>query len=233
MGWSIGVATVLALLAHPQAMPKEYYSQLDPYLRSIVMYDPPYFAFGYELDGEVDPYNPWTDPNIKTHEERYRIFQYWVSSYYDHLDITSGSMSGLDYRHRTEQASIDSMSPEELSLMYEEAAAVRAELHMVLPPMQSTVNAQAKRALFDESLAQTVLPELQVVHIVCMRTHWHCMWGHIQTRKKYEAHVARGEKVRLISSVQIPQGNHFVSLISEIEDVIEVTGFLGTLGSPA
>ncbi|KZT28994.1 hypothetical protein NEOLEDRAFT_689420 [Neolentinus lepideus HHB14362 ss-1] len=210
LGWSIGVATVLALLGHPDAIPKEYYGRLEPYLRTVVLYDPPYLAFGYEITGVVNPYNPWTDPSIPTPEERYQKFHHWVSSYYDHPDTSSGSMLGLDYRPRTAQASIDNMPKEELAVMYEEAAAVRSELHMVIDPMQPTINVQAKAALFDEELAKMVLPNMRVVHVVGVRSHWHCMWGYIEAKKEYDSRVAKGEKVRPINFVEIPEGNHFM-----------------------
>lgn len=38
MGWSQGVVTTLSLLAHPEAMPKELYEALTPYLRRFIVH---------------------------------------------------------------------------------------------------------------------------------------------------------------------------------------------------
>jgi hypothetical protein len=38
MGWSAGTATILALLGQPDAVPKETYSVLEPYIRKLVIY---------------------------------------------------------------------------------------------------------------------------------------------------------------------------------------------------
>ncbi|TFK54470.1 hypothetical protein OE88DRAFT_1733125 [Heliocybe sulcata] len=230
MGWSIAVATVLAMLGHPDTIPKEYYERLEPYLRTAVLYDPPYHAFGYEITGDVDAYNPWTDPTIPTAEERYKTFQYWVSSYYSHPDIRSGSMRGLDYRHRTDQASIDNTAKEDMAMMYEESAAVRTDLHMVIEPMQPTIREQAKMALFNEELARTVLPDLRVVHVVCLQTHWHCIWGYIEAKKEYESCVAKGQKPRPFDFVEIPKANHFVHWDQPAEFLDAVAQAVTTFG---
>jgi hypothetical protein len=104
--------------------------------------EPPHLSFGIQLSEEHEKaaYHPWTDPDCKTPEQLYRNFMYWVSSYYDHpaiaIDATgepSGNIDyihGLDYRKRTDRATVAAFTPEELEKFYCEKAAVRSELKM-------------------------------------------------------------------------------------------------------
>ncbi|EGN94678.1 hypothetical protein SERLA73DRAFT_96023, partial [Serpula lacrymans var. lacrymans S7.3] len=112
--WSIGNATPLALLGHPDFIPKERYIQLEPYLKDFVMYDPPHFSFGYPIPSDVEIYEPWTDPDCATPEELVQNFHYWVSSYFDHPGLASGSFSGLDFRKRGERSSVTNMTQEDI-----------------------------------------------------------------------------------------------------------------------
>ncbi|KAF8067693.1 hypothetical protein FPV67DRAFT_1416215 [Lyophyllum atratum] len=147
MGWSMGTATAMALFSDPSLISSELYALLEPYVKDLVLYgtssihdqgsliigdcyeDPPYLSFGYELPADHKTYNPWTDPDCKTPEELYKNFGFWVSSYYDHPDV-SGTIHGLDYRKRTDHATVTSWTPEEFQRNYCESAAVRSELRM-------------------------------------------------------------------------------------------------------
>ncbi|KAF8067706.1 hypothetical protein FPV67DRAFT_1415804 [Lyophyllum atratum] len=129
MGWSMGTATAMPLFSDPSLISSELYTLLEPYVKDLVLYDPPYLSFGYELPADHKTYNPWTDPDCKTPEELYKNFGFWVSSYYDHPDV-SGTIHGLDYRKRTDHATITSWTPEEFRTNYCESAAVRSELRM-------------------------------------------------------------------------------------------------------
>ncbi|KAF9461916.1 hypothetical protein BDZ94DRAFT_1262496 [Collybia nuda] len=130
MGWSFGNATTMSLLANPQAVPKPLYELIEPYLMSIVVFDPPYIALGHPPPTYSGAYYPFVDPDYTGAPEKfYDYFLRWVSSHYDHLDITSRDASGLDYRKGTERWTIDGWSDEQKALCIENVAAIRTELN--------------------------------------------------------------------------------------------------------
>jgi hypothetical protein len=88
--------------------------------------DPPYLSFGLELPPQKITYNPWTDSDCQSAEELAMNFCIWVSSYYDHPDL-SGDIDGLDYRKRTDERTISSWTKEQWNRYYCEPAAVRSE----------------------------------------------------------------------------------------------------------
>ncbi|KAK0502173.1 hypothetical protein EDD18DRAFT_1065220 [Armillaria luteobubalina] len=145
IGWSFGITTPLAILSHPEAIPKETYDSLEPYFRQMIFYDPPNIAFGY--DQPPEGYNPWIDPELKTVEEIFDNFGYWVSGYYDHPDLASRSLSGLDFSKRGARPSIKNMTPDDMKLTFDGEAAGKMEFHMcvffVFPTIDSSVSAKS------------------------------------------------------------------------------------------
>ncbi|KDR72506.1 hypothetical protein GALMADRAFT_252616 [Galerina marginata CBS 339.88] len=227
MGWSMGSATAMPLFSDPNLISGGLYTILESYVKDLILYDPPYLSFGYELPADHQTYNPWTDPNCKTPEELYQNFGFWVSSYYDHPDM-SGSIHGLDYRKRTDQATITSWTPEEFQRNYCESAAVRSELRMYVPPMQGTLNDLTYRVLFDEHLTQTFFPRVPVTYISANRSNWQCIWGYMEAKRYYEKFLAEGKKIRATTFFLVEGGNHFVhgDMPKELMDFV-VAGIRG------
>lgn len=105
------------------------------------------------------------------------------------------------------------MTPQEMSVNFDGAAAARTEFPMFFP-MQPTLKKQAQSVLFNEKHAQEVLPDLEVVYIFCTQTQWYCAWGMVETEKQYKENIAQGKKVRPIRFIGIEGANHFVSRFS-------------------
>ncbi|KAJ6472856.1 hypothetical protein C8R47DRAFT_1053923 [Mycena vitilis] len=137
MGWSFGNATLLSLFSDPTVIPKALYATIEPYLLSIVLYDPPYSALGYPEPPDEDFYNPFTDPDYRTGEEIYENFEHWVSSYFTHPDIACGKASGISYAKRTEKRTISNWTEEEKERYVDKLAAVRSEFPACVPIMRS------------------------------------------------------------------------------------------------
>ncbi|KAJ7431521.1 Alpha/Beta hydrolase protein [Mycena galericulata] len=133
MGWSFGNATTLALLSDPAVIPASLYDIIEPYLMSVVLYDPPYTALGYTLPGQETVYNPWTDPDYPTPEQVYDNFQHWVSSYYTHPDIASGKLSGMSFEKRTAKRTVNSWTEDEKERYFDKVAAARSDLPASAP----------------------------------------------------------------------------------------------------
>ncbi|KAF9002892.1 hypothetical protein BDQ17DRAFT_1242627 [Cyathus striatus] len=129
MGWSMGTATEMSFLLDDKLISSEIYNSLEPYVKDLVLYDPPFRSFGFDVPADSNPYIPWTDPDCKTPEELYQNFLYWVSSYYDHPSLPV-SIHDLDFRKRTDNRTVSKWTPEQFAKFYCEPAAVRSELPM-------------------------------------------------------------------------------------------------------
>ncbi|KAJ7884414.1 hypothetical protein B0H13DRAFT_1628696 [Mycena leptocephala] len=225
MGWSFGNATVLSLFSDPDAIPRPLYETVEPYMMNLILYGQPTSPLtciyltsfcdrstvGYTLPGQESFYNPFADPDCSTPEQTYDNFQHWVSSYYDHPDITSGETSGLSFEKRTEKRTCATWTDEQKAKYFDTSAAVRIELPAYAPPMQGTLKAQTHAALFNESLVSSYFPNVNVVYISGSNTCYSCMWGYTMSSRLYKDAVARGEKVRRTKFKLTEGGNHFVS----------------------
>ncbi|KAJ7773854.1 hypothetical protein B0H16DRAFT_1304083 [Mycena metata] len=128
MGWSFGNATTLAILADPEVIPRPVYETIEPYLRSLVLYDPPGLAMGYPSTVIEEGYNPLADPSCTTPTEVFENFQKWVSSYFKHPDIGGGLASGLSFEKCTDRKTIDQWTLEEKAKFCEEDGAAHSDI---------------------------------------------------------------------------------------------------------
>ncbi|KAJ6530686.1 Alpha/Beta hydrolase protein [Mycena capillaripes] len=209
MGWSFGNATTLSLLADPAVLPTALYETIEPYLRSLVLYDPPHLALGYEVPGQESVYNPFADPDCPTPVATYDNFKHWVSSYYTHPDIASGKPSGMSFAKRTEKRTYMAWSEEQRERYVDNEAAVRSELPAYAPPMQATLKVQTHEALFNEKLVSSYFPKVKIFYITGKATPYFCMWGYMESFRLYKEAVARGETVRT-TKFKLVEGNHFL-----------------------
>ncbi|RDB30090.1 hypothetical protein Hypma_013908 [Hypsizygus marmoreus] len=208
LGWSMGTATAMSLFSDQSLIS---YTKLEPYVKDLILYDPPYLSFGYPLPVDADHriiYDPWANPDNRPPEELYRNFIGWVTSYYDQPENPT-SINELNFAKRTDHATVNSWSPEELGRIFDEGAAVRSELHMYIPPMQNTLNDLANQVLYNTGLTQ-IFPEVDVTYITGSKTNWQCLWGAVEAKHVYEDHKALGEKVRHTTFIYVEGGNHFI-----------------------
>ncbi|KAJ6522715.1 Alpha/Beta hydrolase protein [Mycena capillaripes] len=210
MGWSFGNATLLSLFSDPAIIPKALYETVEPYLMSIVLYDPPHIALGYTLPCQESFYSPFSDPDYPTPELIYDNFQHWVSSYYKHPDIASGKPSGMCFAKRTEKRTVSSWTEEQKEKYFDTLAAVRSELPAYAPPMQATLKVQTQQALFNVNLVSSYFPQVKVLYITGIETCYYCMWGYMESSRLYAEAVAHGEKVRPTKFKLVEGGNHFL-----------------------
>ncbi|KDR80048.1 hypothetical protein GALMADRAFT_61697 [Galerina marginata CBS 339.88] len=130
MGWSMGTATAMPLFSDPTLISAESYILLEQYVKDLILYDPPYLSFGYEPPADPKAYNVWADPAFKTPKELYHNFALWVSSFFDHPDV-SGSTYGLNYKDRsTDSATVSLWTQEEFERNFSESAVSRSEFRM-------------------------------------------------------------------------------------------------------
>ncbi|SJL09759.1 uncharacterized protein ARMOST_13140 [Armillaria ostoyae] len=212
MGWSAATSTTLALLGQPQAIPKESYDKIEPYLRKLIIYDSPLMSFGYDFPPE--PYNPFIDQaSFKSPQEWLDHLNIWLSSYYSHPDTSSRALSGLDtMSKRGDQTTIDRLTEEEKQTFIEvTAAATGADFGAApYPVVHGVVKEQTKRALFDAEIFPSVLPLVTVEYIACLSTNWVCLWAFFETERIYKELVAERKKIRPTHFIAIKGANHFV-----------------------
>ncbi|KAJ7474298.1 Alpha/Beta hydrolase protein [Mycena latifolia] len=130
MGWSLGNATALSLFADPAIIPKPLYETIKPYLRSLVLYDPPFVALGYPGPPVVPrgAYDPLNDPDCPDAEQFYANFKEWISSYYKHPDLTRGDPSGMSFEKRTEKLTIQQWTEEQKNRYCDTVSALAPDL---------------------------------------------------------------------------------------------------------
>ncbi|KAJ7830656.1 Alpha/Beta hydrolase protein, partial [Mycena olivaceomarginata] len=131
MGWSFGGASALALLADPGIVPPQLYQNIEPYLRSLVLYDPPFEALGHTPPQLPEFYNAFADPEYTTFDAKFANFQHWISSYFSRPDIASADAAGMFVaKAPTESANstFGRWKDEERMEYSDAAAALRADL---------------------------------------------------------------------------------------------------------
>ncbi|KAJ7671871.1 hypothetical protein B0H17DRAFT_192843 [Mycena rosella] len=128
LGWSFGNVTALALFADPAVIPKALYETVEPHLRSLVLYDPPFQALGYPHPMPTGVYDPFKDPECTTPEELYENFKQWVASYYKHPDIATGHPSGMSFEKRTDKRTISQWTEEEKTTYCDTISAIGPDL---------------------------------------------------------------------------------------------------------
>lgn len=85
-------------------------------------------SLGYEQDINLG-YNAFADPSCAGPEEMLAKFSTWLSSYFDHPD--PGALDGLDMGWKEDSRnSFGNMSPEELAVLFEPSALIRADALM-------------------------------------------------------------------------------------------------------
>ncbi|KAJ7087054.1 hypothetical protein C8R43DRAFT_908925, partial [Mycena crocata] len=127
LGWSFGNATALALLSDPAVIPKPLYESIEPYVMSLVLYDPPYTALGYPLPDHEGFYNPFTDSTYPTIELVYDNFLDWVSSYFKHPDLASGKPTGFSSTKRSKRRTVNKWSKEQREHYFDISAGIGTE----------------------------------------------------------------------------------------------------------
>ncbi|KAJ7088202.1 hypothetical protein C8R43DRAFT_297737 [Mycena crocata] len=125
MGWSAGVPPTLALVASPDAIVGSVYETIEPYLRSLVVYDPPFLVLGYpalDAEGVRDPFN---DPGCTTLDQVFESFYEWAAGYYAHRGVETGDPAGLSFESRKDKRSSDQWTAEDKAKFYDKHAAIR------------------------------------------------------------------------------------------------------------
>ncbi|KAF7293877.1 AB hydrolase-1 domain-containing protein [Mycena chlorophos] len=209
MGWSSGNNTTLALLGSASVIPKEVYDEIEPYLRELVMYDASCMALG--IPRPAGDNHPSTSLTGTTREAAFAKFLAWVSAFYPHPDIASGSPSGLCFAEPGERQTAKLWTNAEMELFCDMDAGIRSWAPDP-GPMQATLSTQTHKALFDPELTTRYFPMLTVLYIAGDQTPSSEIWAYIELRRLYRALEDSGmsASARPMRFVLVPGGNHFL-----------------------
>ncbi|KAJ7333437.1 hypothetical protein DFH08DRAFT_1021130, partial [Mycena albidolilacea] len=213
LGWSFGGASALVLLADPGIVPPQLYQTIEPYLHSLVLYDPPFEALGHIPPQLPEFYNAFSDPEYTTFDAKFANFQHWISSYFPHPDIASANAAGMFFaKAPTESANstFGRWTNEEKMEYSDAAAALRADLPALSPAMQATLRAQFHSALFAPEIVSSYFPRTTILYISGAATCYPGMWGYMASYAMYTTAQARGDSLRATTFRLLEGENHFV-----------------------
>ncbi|EPQ57249.1 hypothetical protein GLOTRDRAFT_73909 [Gloeophyllum trabeum ATCC 11539] len=209
LGWSSANATGLSAIANLDLAPDEDKELFRTYLRAYISYDAPMYVYGYPV--LTDVYHPLRDPSIEDFQERIKRFNVWVSSYYQHPDLTSRSFQGLSQRPPEDPPSdkrptFYRFTPSELEAVTFPDALTRGEggLRFMSPAVYKE---NARKIWYDEGLA-SMFPRLKVKLIYCKESMVEMVWAAWKMEDDVRGYVEKGGKGRGLE-VQAMDGNHF------------------------
>lgn len=237
MGWSLGGIWPLALLGHPDVLPKDSQKKLASYFRQTILYGmfrsphPPFYSERPPDPAEADfGYNWGNDPPV--YPDDYADFPTWASRYYIHPDLTSRAGSAATVIDSSKRLSFENMTDKELAVNFDFDASLKSDVDL-FTTMVPALEKQAQAALFDETLAKEYLPDMKITWIACPQTTWTLAWGKVVVERRYEEHVKQNHQIRPIRFTEIEGANHFVSISVYGPHSWVVDMFAGSLGRAA
>ncbi|KAI0930702.1 hypothetical protein AcW1_003659 [Taiwanofungus camphoratus] len=175
LGWSSGNCTTLSFLAHADTIAERSRTLLDAYLRTIVIYDPCYHAFGVPHPSLDQLYGPLRDPSIPP-EQIGEKFSRWAGGYYAHMPTALSSFATLSRAEfyaglaqtpisnppLNQQPSLARMSAAEVAATTDWVGAPRSYIPMISID-QTIYEVNKCRALLDA----TIWPRLRATLVWC------------------------------------------------------------------
>ncbi|KLO13272.1 hypothetical protein SCHPADRAFT_890150 [Schizopora paradoxa] len=208
MGWSAGNACTLSLLSQPQAIDESTRKALEPFLRTMVIFDAPAYIAGRSLARSgvfIFSNATYTD------EERFRKFADYAGAYFEHPSVASHNIKDLQIVLDSKQLKTSTTSrftsDEYRKLVWPEAA-MKVDVPAMTYPVQE-FERWMKRALFEDDLAQEFWPSLKVEIIWCEHSTAPCVeagWIFEELRKEYDDKGVVGRPMRI---TMMPGANHF------------------------
>ncbi|CCM00689.1 uncharacterized protein FIBRA_02728 [Fibroporia radiculosa] len=93
LGWSIGNCTTISMLANADTLPLDVQGLLGRYMRTLIIYDPPYFALG---GPDMLRFRPQMIDRTKSTKDLGHTFSLFVSGYYAHSPSFLSSIADAD-----------------------------------------------------------------------------------------------------------------------------------------
>ncbi|THH21276.1 hypothetical protein EW146_g257 [Bondarzewia mesenterica] len=159
LGWSVGAPFACAAIASVDTLPPDARARLGSRIRTLIAHEPAPMAFG--LPTPEKNWAPVSDTSIPA-ELRLKVFAQWVSSYFDHGDLSKRDLDLLSYilPSTSHPPTIFNMSAAEIkdTVTDGEAASVDLPFLFYLQP-QHKVN--YRKAFFDPATAK-LFPKMKI-----------------------------------------------------------------------
>ncbi|KAL1947095.1 hypothetical protein VTO73DRAFT_14056 [Trametes versicolor] len=216
VGWSLGGASVEAVLTHAGAFPVGDV-HLSKYVRRVVIYDTSCLIFGYPRP--VDWYHPSSDPTIQP-IERPAAFDQSIGNYFTHGDPWTHGGAALE--HRSQAPDIVSttarMSVTELAVCAHPRPAQvgGSDYHLIGVCVEhGTYGALKDGSMYlqDSQEDADAWSAVEVRVVWCDRSPWEMVWAVYLLDEEIKEAWAAGKPLRNISLVRLKGANHFVGAL--------------------
>jgi hypothetical protein len=140
---------------------------------------------------------------------------YYICTYDPNASPDTNPRPNKGVLHPDKPPSTDNMTEEELVSILDMPACTRSDFPILggSSLIRPVIKEQWRKAVFDETLAREIFPELQVVFLVTEMTVLACVWGKLVTEKRYMEAVEQGRRARPIRFITMRDENHFVSSV--------------------
>ncbi|KAF8580183.1 hypothetical protein K439DRAFT_1357692 [Ramaria rubella] len=207
LGWSLGNVQALAVVGLAQHLPKDLVDHLEPYFRTLVLYECPYHSLGFPPPQKS--YHPLRDASIPIEEQTAR-FNSWVSGYFQHDGLAYRNASTLSYakpsQHR--RPTTDSLSPEELASLTDSAPGPRSEDPFFVGSDPKMMGHVREEVFFP---SKVVWPKLKINSVWGEETTWSIPYGSwvLEDYVREETSKSRGQLRRPLAITPVKGANHF------------------------
>ncbi|KAJ7592218.1 Alpha/Beta hydrolase protein [Mycena floridula] len=197
LGWSAGNLGAVGAIANIDKLPMAAQERFKTHLRALIMQDPPSLIFG--LPSPPANWAPQVDTSIPE-ETRTPMFTRWITSYFDHGDLSTKSWDSLAYvlPSTSRRPTIYAMSAEEITEMIEDT--VDEIPGMVMS--QTQANAVYRKACYSDEV-KALTPHLKTTLLVGEKSCSSALTGLWSVQEEHEAAGAK------LKCVLIPGANHF------------------------
>ncbi|KIJ37276.1 hypothetical protein M422DRAFT_33820 [Sphaerobolus stellatus SS14] len=207
-GWSLGNLVALSVVGLADHFPKELAERLEPYLRRVILYECPYYLFGFPPSPKA--YHPLKDPAINGEEKKQKAFANWVSGYFKHPGLAVQDSDALEYvTPSSHKSPTDSnLTDEEKARTMDHAPGPRSEDPFLIS--SPGLMAKIRDEVFYSS--RKIFPKANVKLVWGEETVWSVPYG-VWELEKYLAEMSTKQPTkrnRPVEIVSIPETNHFV-----------------------
>ncbi|OCB85419.1 hypothetical protein A7U60_g7428 [Sanghuangporus baumii] len=205
MAWSSGNAYTLPLLSYADSIPGDTRLFIEPYLRSLILFDMPRW-----IVGALQLPDALRDLSL-SEEERVQRFNIWVSSYYSHKSLASRNLADLqsvaDDDPSIRKSTYEVLTPEEIKETAYAPPSTGSELAF-RNGSPAIYAERVRRAIFDDKLAK-YWPRAGVDVVWGEESIWVVVGATWELQKAREKANEEGIVGRPLRFFMIPGANHF------------------------
>lgn len=203
---ALSVIAALALLGDARTLDPELRTAIAPFLRSVVLFDPPGFVFGARADAALT--FPVPDASVPL-AAKADAFIAWCSAHYAPAgalaDATPEVLSSRDSTPLPRPRTFSELDDGKRARLVDPGVLLRSAL--VMATADAIRVGHARRALLD---ADAVLPSVDVRCLWCDKSPWITLWGAQVFEGFVKEEPEPAKRKRAMNLVKVENANHFV-----------------------